>query len=268
MPKLSIITVNLNNKPGLIETAKSIVAQTWTDYEWIVIDGGSTDGSVDVIKEYAGKIDKLVYWCSEPDDGVYQAMNKGIDIVVGEWLNFMNSGDSFYSKTVLQSVFETENMDADIIYGDTLRIYSFGPFLEKARPIDNSMKKRVPFIHQSSFVKTELMKRCKFDETYRICGDQHFFCDCYDNNKKFIYCPLIIAVYDSKYGISSNNYLLVDYELARINGSEKKITWKIKYRVYCSIKSLIKKMLPKFIVQKLEVSIYMRQCASLKSLFL
>jgi glycosyltransferase involved in cell wall biosynthesis len=266
--KLSIITVNLNNKSGLIDTAKSIVAQTWTDYEWIIIDGGSTDGSVDVIKEYAEKTNKLVYWCSEPDGGVFQAMNKGIDIAVGDWLNFMNSGDCFYNKTTLQNVFETENMDADIIYGDTIRIYSFGPFLERARAIDNSMKKRMPFVHQSSFVKTELMKKCKFDETYRICGDQKYFCDCYINNKKFIYRPLVIAVFNSKYGMSSSNYLLVDYELARINGIENKITWKIKYRIYCNIKALIKRMLPKFIVQKIEVGIYIRQYAPLKSLFL
>jgi len=83
MPKLSIITVNLNNKNGLVNTAESVVAQTWTDYEWIIIDGGSTDGSVDVIKKYTDKTDKLVYWCSEPDGGIYQGMNKGIENAVG-----------------------------------------------------------------------------------------------------------------------------------------------------------------------------------------
>jgi glycosyltransferase involved in cell wall biosynthesis len=265
IPLITVVTVVRNCEKMLEETILSVINQTYNNIEYIIIDGGSTDCTLDIIRKYEDKID---YWISEPDDGVYYAMNKGIDLATGDWLNFMNSGDSFYSKTVLQNVFETESMDADIIYGDTLRIYYFGPFIEKARPINDSMKKRMPFIHQSSFVKTKLMKKCKFDETYRICGDRQFFCDCYANNKKFIYYPLIIAVYDSKYGISSNNYLLVEYELARINGIEKKITWKIKYRVYCNIKSVIKKMLPKFIVQKIEVSIYMRQCTPLKSLFL
>ena len=90
--KLSIITVNLNNLEGLKKTYESVVCQTFTDYEWLVIDGGSTDGSREFIEEHQ---DKFAYWCSEPDKGIYNAMNKGIVRAKGEYLNFMNSGDYF-----------------------------------------------------------------------------------------------------------------------------------------------------------------------------
>ncbi|MDR2910496.1 MAG: glycosyltransferase [Bacteroidales bacterium] len=88
--KLSIITINLNNVAGLQKTIESVVKQTFTDYEYIVIDGGSTDGSADIIKQHANKI---TYWVSEPDKGIYNAMNKGIRVAKGEYCLFLNSGD-------------------------------------------------------------------------------------------------------------------------------------------------------------------------------
>ena len=98
--KLSIITVNLNNLEGLKKTYESVVCQTFTDYEWLVIDGGSTDGSREFIEQHQ---DKFAYWCSEPDKGIYNAMNKGIVKAKGEYLNFMNSGDCFASSFVVAS---------------------------------------------------------------------------------------------------------------------------------------------------------------------
>ena len=84
--KFSIITINYNNKEGLRKTIESVVGQSFRDFEYIIIDGGSTDGSIEVIKEYAGKVD---YWVSEPDKGIYHAMNKGVLQAHGEYLNFM-----------------------------------------------------------------------------------------------------------------------------------------------------------------------------------
>ena len=111
--KLSIITVNLNNLEGLKRTYESVVCQTFTDYEWIVIDGGSTDGSREFIEQHQ---DKFAYWCSEPDKGIYNAMNKGIMRAKGEYLNFMNSGDCFASNDTLIRVLVDERNE-DIIYG-------------------------------------------------------------------------------------------------------------------------------------------------------
>ena len=101
MAKYSIITINYNNAEGLRRTIKSVVSQTFVDYEYVIIDGGSTDGSVDVIKEYENKIS---YWVSEKDGGIYNAMNKGVKVAHGEYLIFMNSGDIFYSDSVLSDV--------------------------------------------------------------------------------------------------------------------------------------------------------------------
>ena len=99
--KFSIITVNFNNKEGLHNTIKSVINQTFRDFEYIVIDGGSTDGSIDILKKY----DKYInYWISEKDSGIYNAMNKGISKANGEYLNFMNSGDCFYALDVLEKV--------------------------------------------------------------------------------------------------------------------------------------------------------------------
>ena len=109
--KYSIITINYNNKDGLEKTILSVLGQTCHDYEYIIIDGGSTDGSVDVIKKYANRID---YWVSEPDSGRYPAMNKGINQAKGDYLNFMNSGDTFYSSTVLVDIAKM-NYTEDII---------------------------------------------------------------------------------------------------------------------------------------------------------
>ncbi len=113
MVKLSIITVNLNNSAGLRKTIESIVKQTFKDFEYIIIDGGSTDGSAEVIKEFA---DKITYWVSEPDKGIYNAMNKGILHAKGEYLLFLNSGDWLADDDLLSKVF-CEPRTADIIYG-------------------------------------------------------------------------------------------------------------------------------------------------------
>ena len=101
--KISIITVNLNNRDGLQKTIDSVVSQTFKDFEWIVIDGGSTDGSKELIEQYA---DHITYWVSEPDKGIYNAMNKGIKVSKGEYLFFLNSGDWLWEPNTLLSVAE------------------------------------------------------------------------------------------------------------------------------------------------------------------
>ena len=111
--KLSIITVNYNNRDGLQKTIDSVICQTFKDYEWIIIDGGSTDGSRELIEQYQ---DHFAYWCSEPDKGVYNAMNKGIAKAKGEYVNFMNSGDCFADANVLERLF-ADGYDEDIIAG-------------------------------------------------------------------------------------------------------------------------------------------------------
>ena len=109
--KYSIITINYNNADGLRRTIESVVSQTYADYEYLIIDGGSTDGSVNAIKEYE---DKISYWVSEKDGGIYNAMNKGVKVAHGEYLIFMNSGDVFYNDRVIERIESSQRTD-DII---------------------------------------------------------------------------------------------------------------------------------------------------------
>src|SRR5659263_50658 len=116
--KVSIITVNLNNDDGLPKTIESILSQSFIDYEYLIIDGGSTDNSLDILIKYANRI---TYWVSEPDKGIYNAMNKGIAHATGEWIIFMNSGDVFRNDEVLANVFKSDiEAQTQIIYGNTL----------------------------------------------------------------------------------------------------------------------------------------------------
>ena len=158
MQKLSIITVNLNNAIGLRKTIESVVNQTFTDFEYIIIDGGSTDGSVDVIREYS---EKITYWVNEPDKGIYNAMNKGIKIAKGEYLQFLNSGDFLIDNRVLKSIFDLERNE-DVLYGEAV----LGDNLEKKikfppspKIIDHEYFWTNTLTHQSTLIKRTLFNR-------------------------------------------------------------------------------------------------------------
>jgi len=198
MPKLSIITVNFNNKGGLIDTAKSVVAQTWTDYEWIIIDGGSTDGSVDVIKEYAGKTDKLVYWCSEPDGGIYQGMNKGIEKASGEYCWFLNSGDYAYKDTTLEEIFANE-FDEDIVYGNMMMEKENGSYKFRKFPHrlpTSYFLSHYALHHQGMFTRTGLLNaKNKYKTDYKIVSDWIFCTEAICKEKaSYTYIPSIFAI--------------------------------------------------------------------------
>ena len=119
--KISIVTINYNNPSGLKKTIESVVNQTWKNFEYIIIDGGSTNGDVDIIKSFDNQID---YWVSEPDKGIYNAMNKGIKKATGDFIIFINSGDNFTNSSVLEEVQSKLTSDFDIYYGDYYRIKS------------------------------------------------------------------------------------------------------------------------------------------------
>ncbi len=116
---ISIITVTYNAVDFIEETIKSVINQTYKNIEFIVIDGGSVDGTLDIIKKYENQIS---YWISEPDKGIYDAMNKGINYAHGEWLNFLNAGDSFVDSSVLEKIFVSGDDVATLIYGDIITI--------------------------------------------------------------------------------------------------------------------------------------------------
>ena len=202
---LSIITVNLNNLEGLKKTIDSIVSQTFTDFEWIVIDGGSTDGSKELIEEYSSH---FAYWVSEPDKGIYNAMNKGIVVAQGEFLIFMNSGDSFASTDVLMNV-SGFLKDADIVYGDTNLVNPDGTYSTLKYPEDISMRQmyKGTICHQASFIRKTLFSEMKYNERLRIVSDWEFFVRMLIEDKTFKHIPFVICDYAID-GISSKDSLV------------------------------------------------------------
>lgn len=172
--KYSIITISYNNKEGLRKTIESVINQTFRDFEYIVIDGGSTDGSLDILHEYNADI---TYWVSEPDKGIYNAMNKGISKACGEYLNFMNSGDCFYDNDVLRKIADS-HLDTDMIIG---RDYWYNPKTGKdfatILPLKLDMftfyKGSLP--HQSTFFKRHLFSETLYDESLKVVSDWKFY---------------------------------------------------------------------------------------------
>lgn len=209
--KLSIITVCLNNKEGLDETIRSVISQTFKDYEFIVIDGGSTDGSAEVIRKYE---DKISYWVSEKDSGAYYAMNKGITRANGEYCLFLNSGDCLYADDVLQEVFKN-NYHQDIIYGNMKINWGQG------KASIGTMPDKITFYqmftdtlwHPVSFIKRGLFERFgKYNESYRIVADYDFFFrTIIMNNVSTRHLPVTISIFNNTNGLSSrpeNNALI------------------------------------------------------------
>lgn len=208
--KISIITINYNNKDGLQKTIDSVITQTFKNFEWIVIDGGSTDGSKELIEKYAQHI---TYWVSEPDKGIYNAMNKGILKATGDYLSFMNSGDTYYDNTTLDIVYnKMSESNADIYYGNSLYIYK-----DKERVFYTPPKLTLydlykgTILHQASFIKRELFQKQGYDETLKIVSDWKMWLVWILQDKEFKYIDLIISRFDA-YGISTTNTNLVNEE--------------------------------------------------------
>jgi glycosyltransferase involved in cell wall biosynthesis len=175
--KLSIITVNLNNSTGLLRTIKSVLCQSFHDFEFIIIDGGSSDGSVEKIIEHA---DKINYWISEPDSGIYDAMNKGIIESKGDYILFLNSGDTLCSPDSLkESLLLSESHDLVFChYNDqeySKKNFTFFDFWNQS-----------PFSHQAIFFKSNLFDRFGYyDIDYKIVADWSFILNALVNNSSY-----------------------------------------------------------------------------------
>jgi glycosyltransferase involved in cell wall biosynthesis len=172
--RLSIITVNRNNAGGLASTISSVVSQSFTDFEFIIIDGASQDESPEIIRKNEGH---LSYWISEPDKGTYHAMNKGIKMAKGEYCLFLNSGDFLVHPTVLDKIF-SHDIQADIISGDVLKIRPNNKFRRVSSPGTVSLHKLCihSLPHQATLIRRSLFEEISYyNENYRIVSDWEFF---------------------------------------------------------------------------------------------
>jgi glycosyltransferase involved in cell wall biosynthesis len=191
-PLISIITINYNNKKGLGRTIESVVKQTISDYEYILIDGGSTDGSIDTIQQHQNK---LAYWVSEKDNGIYDAINKGIQKATGRYLLFLNSGDCFINPITLAAVNEAMQSDKyDIIYGNSIftngKAIRYNPF-----PLSLLNVLRLGISHQAFFLKKELFSKAGlYNTAYKVVADSCHLITCLVKyNATSLYVNTIIA---------------------------------------------------------------------------
>ena len=157
-PLVSIITVVYNGVDFIEETIQSVIGQTYENVEYLVIDGGSTDGTLEIIKKYK---DQIQYFISEKDNGIYDAMNKGIKAATGQWFNFLNAGDSFIEHDVLEKIFSSSIDNATLIYGDIKVLHKNGEsHLHYASPLtdDMSLKRGMKVCHQAIFYNRKIME--------------------------------------------------------------------------------------------------------------
>ncbi|GHZ48428.1 Putative glycosyltransferase EpsE [Vibrio cholerae] len=169
-PLITVVTVVYNGEAFLEDTILSVINQTYDNVEYIIIDGGSTDGTLDIVRKYEHAID---YWVSESDKGIYDAMNKGIFLSTGKWINFMNAGDSFSTPDIMYNV--SCHTDVDVIYGDALVLYEQRPPIVRLAGLVCRLKRGSQFFHQSAFTDTYLLKKLGFDERYKFAADFDFF---------------------------------------------------------------------------------------------
>lgn len=242
--KLSIITINYNNKAGLQKTINSIISQTFKDFEWIIIDGGSTDGSKELIEQYS---QYTTFWVSEPDNGIYNAMNKGILTCNGEYILFLNSGDWLNKNNSLKIINQHEFTEDFVIFDIIL---SF-PQKEIVRNLDLLKDNLFAFLYQDTFPhQSTLIKRSIFTK-YGLYEEQHkyvadwllSFKACILNNATYKYCKGIILTKYDMTGTSSINYSEVIKERRSILNnylSPSFINCCEEYIKYINIKNTIK----------------------------
>ena len=195
LPKVTVVTVTYNAEKYLESTIKSVIEQDYSDVEYIIIDGASTDGTIDIIKKYEKYID---YWISEPDKGIYDAMNKGIDVATGEWINFMNAGDTFASSDVFKYMMLNVNCDTDMITGDRYSVLEDNvnrKVFNKARGVEGIEQYGMPSGHQSMFIKTSLMKKYKYSLMYQYAADHELMLRFYDDKVKIQLVDKVISCY-------------------------------------------------------------------------
>ena len=229
---ISVITVTYNASSFIETTIKSVCAQINKNFEFLLIDGASKDDTVSKVKQLlveSGFPEEQTVIVSERDHGMVDAMNKGVSLCHGEYVLFLNGGDSFYDEHVIDELEHTIVLHpADAIYGRTMMLFYEG------RGIYNENEEHgdpiMPFIHQSVIVKREHLLAHPFDLSYKILGDREFFYWMRQEKMSFHYEPYIVSTYDAREGGSENNPYIVAVEGDRIVGKSSKwrnLRWRL-----------------------------------------
>ena len=196
-PRVSIVTVCRNDAEGLAKTIVSVMAQSYKNKEYIVVDGASTDHTIEVLHSNAAHFDR---WVSEPDGGIYDAMNKAVGMATGEWVIFMNAGDVFVTSDVLDRIFQ-QPRDTDVIYGDVIKVRRNGtPYVHPAEAVYAGH--RMFFCHQSSLVRRQRLLETPFDVNHPYSADFKFFKTMIYEHRTFCQLPYPIAFFNTN-GVSN-----------------------------------------------------------------
>jgi len=205
-PLITVVTVVFNGEEHLEETILSVINQTYSNVEYIIVDGGSTDGTIDIIRKNEDFID---YWVSEKDAGIYDAMNKGIDLATGIWINFMNCGD-----LLLRIPINDMKYSLNLVYGEV--VTNKGKKISISKNVKYSdFKKGMVVCHQACFYKNKKAKEIKYDKNYKLAADQKFTAQFFKLGGTF-FCNKVLASYDLN-GISTRNHFKILKEKLRLN---------------------------------------------------
>lgn len=238
-PIISVITVVYNGEKGLENTMLSILNQNYINIEYIIVDGGSTDSTKDIIRKYE---EKISYWVSEPDMGIYDAMNKGVKLSQGEWIIFMNSGDIFNNKEVILQIFSSHiDTMTHIIYGNTLIENT------KISPPATINKKYFFFdtiCHQSIFIRRSVFEEIGYHNlNYKILSDREFLLRAVIRKLNFKYVDVDVCLWETV-GFSSQNIHLFQNELSIIRNIHFNSFENFSARFGRIISRIKKKMMP------------------------
>ena len=247
MIKFTIIVVSLNTKKDFLKTINSIKKQKFKNYEVIIVDGKSNDGTIEKINKIK---DKKIKSIIGKDKGIYDAMNKGISRSLGDWVIFLNSGDLFYDQNVLQKISQKTKDKYEILYGDTVvrnQSFSYKIMAKKFTQVTVLM----PFCHQSTAVKKNLLIKNKFSLKYKIASDFNFFIKIF-NSKHFFYNMNIIiskVKFNGLSDINRNQVFNENIEIIKKNNYHFSLILKlIILKNFNLLKNILKNILPKSLI--------------------
>ncbi|MDX2173157.1 MAG: glycosyltransferase family 2 protein [Bacteroidota bacterium] len=239
-PLVSIITVTYNAEKYLEQTINSVLSQSYKNIEYIIIDGGSKDKTIDIIRKFEEQID---LWISEPDGGIYFAMNKGIALAKGDIIGILNADDYYFEHSVKTIVEANKSVDADVYHGDMLSIDEISNKEERILPDDSKMYEKPSIFHPTCFVKNNVYKKIgNFDTRFKISSDYEFLLRCKKNKLVFNYVPQLITAFRVG-GMSASCYSNVEgYKIMKMynTGYQNQVIWR---GIKCYIKTFIKKII-------------------------
>lgn len=203
LPKISVITVVYNRVEAIGRTIENTLSQSYPNLEYIVIDGLSTDGTVEVIRAYSDRI----RWISEPDNGIYDAMMKGVRMATGDWVIFRNAGDFFQSVHVIENVFrEYEDKGEDLIIGGTRNFVNHYYKDDFSGYPEVDFFTSIPAHHTSTFIRRRTQLRYPYPAEYKQDSDIWFFMTVLKNGGTFYKTPYVVSLYDVRSGVTADHY--------------------------------------------------------------